>query len=183
MLQHERMTLTAAPTLSATAPPRWAVWAAHGVPLINLPSALWRVALVAGIPLGFDDALRIDGDGYSIGQNTYILSLTVVTELVALLSLGLVQQWGRVWPRWIPGLAGRRVPRLLPLCLAYPGALLMELIWIFATSNALQHSPKGVTVTDTGFTILALCYLPLLAWGPLLAAATYSYQRHTRRQS
>jgi hypothetical protein len=31
--------------------PRWAVLAAHAVPLITLPSGLWRIALVAGAPV------------------------------------------------------------------------------------------------------------------------------------
>ncbi len=33
-------------------PPRWAVRATHLIPLVVLPSGLWRIALVAGLPIG-----------------------------------------------------------------------------------------------------------------------------------
>ncbi|MBP2047604.1 hypothetical protein J2Z21_000526 [Streptomyces griseochromogenes] len=31
--------------------PRWAVLAAHTVPLVTVPSGLWRIAQVAGLPV------------------------------------------------------------------------------------------------------------------------------------
>lgn len=165
---------------TTTTPPRWAVWAAYAVPLINLPSALWRIALVAGVPLGFDDATRLDGPGYSTSLTMYILALTVVTELVALVTLGLVRPWGEVWPRWIPLLGGRNIPRRLPPLLAYPGAVAMTAIWVFAIFNGTNRLIEVIDVSSVGEIILMVCYLPLLAWGPLLAAVTFSYQRRRR---
>ncbi|MFD3873080.1 hypothetical protein [Streptomyces sp. NPDC058623] len=34
--------------------PRWAVLTAYAVPLVTLPSGLWRIALVAGLPVASD---------------------------------------------------------------------------------------------------------------------------------
>lgn len=49
-----------------------------------------------------------------------------VTALLAALGVvllwGLVRPWGEVFPRWLLGLAGRRVPRWLPLTPAVLGA-------------------------------------------------------------
>ncbi|WP_141746805.1 hypothetical protein [Streptomyces agglomeratus] len=75
--------------------PRWAVLAAYAVPLVTLPSGLWRIALVAGLPVASDPVRT----GWGV---LYVLTLTAVSEALALLTLGLVQPWGEVVPRWIP---------------------------------------------------------------------------------
>ncbi|MFD9243397.1 hypothetical protein ACFV0D_15960, partial [Streptomyces sp. NPDC059556] len=85
--------------------PRWAVLAAHAVPLVTLPSGLWRLALVAGFPVTRDAGWRSMG----LGESVYVVSLSVVSELLAFLTLGLVRSWGEVFPRWMPFLGGRRV--------------------------------------------------------------------------
>ncbi|MBB4943934.1 hypothetical protein FHR32_008335 [Streptosporangium album] len=155
-------------------PPRWAVRAAHAVPLVVLPSSLWRVALVAGIPTGIAQPVIIGA-----GEKVYILSLSVVSELAAFMTLGLVRPWGEVVPRWIPLLGGRRVRPLAAVIPACIGAGLVALICAWAVRGLLvgltdQWSPAGLAV-------LAVCYLPLLAWGPLLLAVTWSYWRRHRR--
>ncbi|WP_294567962.1 hypothetical protein [uncultured Arthrobacter sp.] len=38
-------------------------------------------------------------------------------------------------------------------------------------------------MTPTGADVVGLLYLPLVAWGPLLAAVTVSYARRHRRTS
>ncbi|MET8866083.1 hypothetical protein ABZW11_24365 [Nonomuraea sp. NPDC004580] len=48
------------------------------------------------------------------------LDLTVLAALLGVfLALGLVHRWGKIFPRWTLFLAGRRVPRLLPLIPAW----------------------------------------------------------------
>lgn len=105
------LTMSALPNV-----PRWAVLAAHAVPLVTLPSGLWRIAVVAGVPL-LPQAVQDWGEGL------YIVMLSVVAECLALLTLGLVRPWGEVVPRWIPLIGGRgcgRAPRSFRRCWARP---------------------------------------------------------------
>ncbi len=152
--------------------PRWAVLAAHAVPLVTLPSGLWRIALVAGLPVA-----PPDGD-VSFGEDLYVLSLTVVSEALALLTLGLVRSWGDVVPRWIPLLGGRRVRPLAAVVPALLGATALTglAVWFFCAPyvNPDQAVWQGTPAQDA---LLAACYLPLLAWPPLLAAVTVAYYR------
>ncbi|CAM5576179.1 hypothetical protein SBADM41S_04914 [Streptomyces badius] len=82
--------LTEAPATSPTPapPPRWAVRAAHLTALVVLPSGLWRIALVLGHPAGYTEA------GFepfaTADAKVWMLALSVVSELVALLTIGLV---------------------------------------------------------------------------------------------
>lgn len=82
--------------------PRWAVLAAHAVPLVTLPSGLWRLALVAGLPVTQD----ADLGAMSPGESVYVVSLSVVSELLAFLTLGLVRSWGEVFPAGCRSSAG-----------------------------------------------------------------------------
>ncbi|MEV6785257.1 hypothetical protein AB0M96_22935, partial [Streptomyces sp. NPDC051098] len=66
--------------------------AAHAVPLITLPSGLWRLALAAGLPVAEDSVP-------DWGQGVYVVMLSVVSEALALLTLGLVRSWGEVVPK------------------------------------------------------------------------------------
>ncbi|MFZ4155601.1 hypothetical protein [Streptomyces pseudogriseolus] len=95
--------------------PRWAVLAAHTVPLVTLPSALWRIAQVAGLPVA-------DQVGRNGREAVVAISLTATTEGLALLTLGLVRPWGEVAPRWPPLIGGRRVHTLAVVVPAMLGA-------------------------------------------------------------
>ncbi|MGK5729766.1 hypothetical protein [Streptomyces sp. URMC 124] len=152
--------------------PRWAVLAAHAVPLVTLPSGLWRIALVAGLPVA-----PPDGD-MSVWGAVYVLSLTVVSEALALLTLGLVRSWGDVVPRWIPLLGGRTVRPLAAVVPALLGATALTglAVWFFCAPyvNPQQAIWQGSPAQDA---LLAGCYLPLLAWPPLLTAVTIAYYR------
>ncbi|WP_449474842.1 hypothetical protein [Streptomyces abikoensis] len=158
--------------------PRWAVLAAHAVPLVTLPSGLWRIALVAGLPVA-----PPDGEMSVLGA-LYVLSLTVVSEALALLTLGLVRPWGDVVPRWIPLLGGRRVRPLAAVVPALLGATALTglAVWFFCAPYVIPDQAiwHGTPAQDA---LLAVCYLPLLAWPPLLTAVTIAYyRRRTARQ-
>src|SRR5512136_3287791 len=70
--------------------------------------AVTRYAYVLGIPL------RISQNYLRIGQETGMwvkgLSMAHFGLVGAVLTLGLTMRWGEVFPRWMIGLAGRRVP-------------------------------------------------------------------------
>lgn len=150
--------------------PRWAVLAAHAVPLATLPSALWRIALVAGLPVA---DMPVEG----WGETVYILGLSVVSECLALLTLGLVRGWGEVVPGWLPLLGGRRVRPLAAVVPALLGAAGLFLITGWFVYAAYADLGPGVTDSAVRQAVLVACYAPLLLWAPLLVAVTVAYYR------
>lgn len=164
-----------APNRDGRPAPRWAVRAAHLTALTTLPAALWRLPLVFGFSMG---ALEPTGAAVHVTgwESVYILALSVVTELAALLTFGLVKPWGERAPRWLPVIGGHRIPPFAAIVPAAIGAVLLALIWGFAfrdfpQMDQLEFSSSGWKV------LLVVAYAPLLAWAPLLAAVTYAYYR------
>ncbi|MFE9956656.1 hypothetical protein [Micromonospora sp. NPDC005299] len=149
--------------------PVWAVRAAHLIPLVVLPSGLWRIALVAGLPMGTPVH---PGPGESV----YIVSLSLVSEGLALLALGLVRPWGEVFPSRLPLVGGRRVPPRFAVTVATAGAVALILIWGYAAWG-VTATGNDLGFTPTGFALLVACYAPLLLWGPLLLTVTWAYHR------
>jgi len=157
-------------------PPRWAVAAAHLAALTALPSCVWRLALAAGFDLGYHPEW-IEANASSFGDRAYLVALSLLTEGLALLTLGLIRPWGERLPAWVPILAGRRVPPLAAVIPASIGSVGLILLW---SLNPLMYTdlfydplePQG------GWQILmATVYLPLVLWGPLLAVVTHAYYR------
>lgn len=152
--------------------PRWARIAAHVVPFVILPSGLWRMGVMLAIP-GFGTAEARD---HGVGLDLYLILLFAVSEALGLLTLGLVQSWGEWVPRWIPLLGGRRIPPLAAVVPAALGALACTgVVYYFFLSILFAGFPPGHTTAEE--VILTVCYLPLLAWGPLLGSVTYAYYR------
>ncbi|MFC8830243.1 hypothetical protein ACFT9I_33510 [Streptomyces sp. NPDC057137] len=169
-------TATTATTAGSVAPPpRWAVWAAHLTTLVVLPSGLWRIALVLGFPAGYQDESFVDFQ--TPGAKVWMLTLSVVCELLAFLTIGLVQPWGEVVPRWIPLIGGRVVRPTAAVVPAAVGAVALTLMW---ASVPWWWTYPHVDMTDTGNIVVGILYQPLVLWGPLLAAVTVSYYRRHR---
>ncbi|MET9956939.1 hypothetical protein ABZ135_36065 [Streptomyces sp. NPDC006339] len=153
--------------------PRWAAVAAHAVPLAVLPSGLWRLALVAGLPVTQDA-----GDGsMGLGESVYVVSLSVVSELLAFLTLGLVRAWGEVFPRRLPFLGGRRVNSAAATGAALAGAAGLCALAAWGFYAAYAGLGPGVPASPAQDALLLACYAPLLAWPPLLAAVAVAYHR------
>jgi hypothetical protein len=104
------------------------------------------------------------------------LGLAVSALAGAWLTCGLVRPWGEVFPRWLVGLHGRRVP----VGLAVVPGLLVSVMVATAAKDAFQ------SFADGGLDVLVrwpLVTLPMLLW-PLwafaLALATVSYGMRRR---
>ncbi|MFI0371693.1 hypothetical protein ACH35V_27830 [Actinomadura sp. 1N219] len=170
--------------------PRWAVIAAYAASLVVLPSGIWRIALGFGAPIGpftgdIDD-MRGDVPGW-MPMWGYTILLSVLSEALAFLAVGLVSQWGEVFPRWVPLLRGRRVPTLAAVIPAGVGAtvLILGTLTMSLTFDEFT-APDGSTVHLEGWRLglFVASYGPLLLWGPLLAAATVAYYlRRTRART
>ena len=172
--------------------PRWARMAAYAVPLTVLPSSVWRIAVCtfhAPIMRGdLGSALGSSGlPGVTLGL--YVVLLSIVSELLAFATVGLVSTWGEVFPRWIPVLHGRRVPALSAVVPAALGAAVLTLLWTWmAVSMSLglridgrpQAATAPVSFGDWKGLVAVAAYAPLLVWGPLLGAVTISYWRRRR---
>ncbi|MFB7936171.1 hypothetical protein [Streptomyces sp. NPDC056049] len=160
--------------------PRGIKWAAYAIPLCALPSGLWRIALVVGWPDWYA------GHDWLPGERSYVLSLSLVAECLALLTLGLVRPWGERLPAWVPFAGGRTLPVRAVVVPASIGAFLATALAAYAVLNYAFHlvpplNDTGETFPTAGPGAWALwaCYVPILAWGPLLAVVTRAY--HLRR--
>lgn len=173
-------------------PPRWTVRTAHLLTVLLIPSGLWRVGIVAGFSMGITDVAGTDAASAGLApgwEAVGLLGLTLASEGVALLSLGLVRPWGEIVPRWMPLIGGRRLPPVAVTVVAVAGAAALTIIWTFATVNYFLLTVFGTPGQGLAFAsgwweaVLIACYLPLLLWGPLLLllAAAYHHRRRLRR--
>lgn len=164
--------------LGVAAPPRWARRAAVLAALTTVPSALWRTAMAAGVPVGVDPTYRRANYGFPGWGTFHVMWLTTLLVGLSFLTLGLVRPWGEVVPRWLPWVGGRHVPPLAAMVPAALGAVALALLWTTVFLNIgeifVEFGLDGVERLVVG-----LCYTPLLLWSPLLAAVTVSYARRT----
>ncbi|MGW4162797.1 hypothetical protein [Streptomyces sp. NPDC004788] len=156
------MKLNALPTV-----PRWAALAAHAVPFVVLPAGLWRLALAFGLPV-VESGSRFADPGP--GLVAYIVGLTVVSELLAFLTLGLVRSWGEVF-------LGRRVNPRAAAGAALAGAVGLCALGGWSAYAEYADLGDGMAMTTGQSALFYGCYLPLLAWPPLLAAVAVAYYR------
>lgn len=161
-------------------PPRWAVGAAHIVAWSTVPSGVWRVALVLGVPVGVMEReeflAAFPHESVLIGL-TYVLLIGAVAEAASYLTLGLVRPWGEVVPRWVPLLGGRPVDHRIAVLAASLGAVAVTFLWWVLFFGGLLTSPSPDPGISAGEALFVAAYAPLLLWGPLLAAVTWSYHR------
>ncbi|WP_405814932.1 MULTISPECIES: hypothetical protein [unclassified Streptomyces] len=149
--------------------------------LTVLPSCVWRLAIAVGIPMGWGPGSDLHHSYYPGSASLVLAFVTVLQECLGLLSLGLVQRWGEVLPRWVPVLGGRRIHPLTAVVPAAFGAAALTAIttlgaWTWSEVNAANpDAPTGLALR-----IFDLSYAPLLLWGPLLGILTVAYWRRRR---
>ncbi|MEW1635960.1 hypothetical protein AB0469_18000 [Streptomyces sp. NPDC093801] len=172
--------------------PRWARVVAHGIPLIVLPSGVWRIAAVvsgAGSGSGRHGTAGAPAD---LPGLVYVTFLSVLSELLAFAAVGLVAAWGEVFPRWVPVLRGRRVPARAVVTAALLGAAVLTVLWTalavrIGSGTTLQGDPlpddfPTVALHGRHLAFFVASYAPLLLWGPLLALLAIAYRRRRRAE-
>ncbi len=135
--------------------------------------------MALGLPVGVDGNHRREHFGFPGWGTAYVFGLTLLLVSLALLTLGLVRRWGEVTPRWVPYVGGTRVPPLAVIVPAGAGASVLVLLWAGALSS-LGEILDVYGLEGTARIVVGACYMPLLLWGPLLAAVTVSYAQRTR---
>jgi hypothetical protein len=161
---------------------RRAVIVAHLIPFTVLPSGIWRTVLGFGVTLGLSRA-SLEADHLPGRGTVMVISLTLLTEALALLSLGLVRPWGEVVPQWVPGVRGRRIPPAVAVVPATVGGVMVTLMWVYAVSGILpiEGLHRSEEISGAGWSALLIaCYAPALLWGPLLLWLTRDYYRRRR---
>ncbi|MGX2993031.1 hypothetical protein JNUCC64_01850 [Streptomyces sp. JNUCC 64] len=177
-----RAPLADVPVTAAPRVPRSIRLAAHAAALTLVPSGLWRVAIALGWDSGFTDAY-LHPDNFPSLESFYLVGVSLLAETLGLLTLGLIHRWGEELPRWVPVLGGRRIPVLAAVIPASVGAALVTFVtvsgafdWNDSDNMSAPGAPEGVH-----YWVMSGCYLPLLAWGPLLAVVTVAYYRRRTR--
>ncbi|MEU5157433.1 hypothetical protein [Glycomyces sp. NPDC021274] len=160
---------------TAVEAPRWAVRAAWASALSSTVGfipihAVWA----AGIPLWADpDKFK---DWYVEGGGPYLFVLSGLATLAGILALSLIRPWGQIFPRWVPLLAGRKVPRrtLSGTAFAVSVFLLGYTGWA-AWLTAADFTDEGI------FSPWIVVYgIPqFLVWGIGLFMAAWSYRART----
>ncbi|MGI5129006.1 hypothetical protein ACQEVB_19530 [Pseudonocardia sp. CA-107938] len=139
---------------------RWGRAAAFVAAACVLPYFLLRMTWLTPWPLGMSaDELAVVPE---IRLHGLLLGLAALAGGV--LTLGLVSRWGEVWPRWVPVLRGRPVPRAAAVV---PGALVAVLLTAAAVPMAIQAVAEGA------FEMLLI--FPFWLWGPALGLAVLGY--------
>ncbi|HTX89790.1 MAG TPA: hypothetical protein VMC09_01125 [Anaerolineales bacterium] len=168
-------------------PDRAARWGRIAVVLAMVAPVFYaftRYAWALGFPLGMsEEYLR---QGQKSGMWTSGLFLATFGLAGAVLMLGLVQRWGEVFPRWMVGLAGRRVPIALAVVPASLVSVLLVVGGIVIGSGLGQMvanlTASGVEGGEIAGAIIFQLGPTLLfpVWGLALAAATLGYYYRRR---
>jgi hypothetical protein len=147
--------------------------------------ALTRYAWALGFPLGMNEELFRSGQesgkwiGAALSPGNFIL-------VGAILMLGLVQRWGEVFPRWMIGLAGRRVPIALAVIPASLASVLLIVGGVGIWAGSAQMVANLVAAGAAGGEIISAVIIELgptllfPVWGAALAVATLSYYYRRR---
>jgi hypothetical protein len=149
---------------------RWGRWAVALAIIPPVTYAVIRWAWAAGVPLGI--SRKFLAEMHANGLWLAGAGLATVAAGGALLTLGLVQRWGEIFPRWVPFLAGTRVPPALAIIpasivaasLVSGGLTAVYMRWADYVSGAWIANP--------------LALFPV--WGVALGAATLAYYYRRR---
>ena len=164
---------------------RWGRIAVYVAMVAPIFYALTRYAWALGFPLGMGEEQFRSGQesGKWIGGALFLGNFIL---LGAFLMLGLVQRWGEIFPRWMIGLAGRRVPIALAVVPAALASVLLIVggigIWSGLDQMAANLTAIGVEgvrlIWEITFQVGPTLLFPV--WGVALTVATLAYYYRRR---
>ena len=148
-----------------------AVWVAFAIPLAY---CLTRWAWALGLSLGIDPGMYQEG----LDSGLWLAGAGLATFGAggAILTLGLIQRWGEVFPRWMIGFHGKRVP---PMLAVVPATLVAVLVTAAGFMYIRIVISRGGVTSSTW--PLELPETLWVVWGAALFTATMAY--HQRRRT
>ncbi|ONF64769.1 hypothetical protein [Amycolatopsis keratiniphila] len=163
--------------------PRWAMRLAYALPWLLLPSCLWRLPFAVHFEMGQVHDRPMPDYWLSV---PYVLTLSVLSEVIALLAIGLVRGWGEVVPRWIPFLGGKAVRPMAAVVPAVIGGLILTALFSsiplgddrrLTVFGIAENAPY---VNEGWETLAAICIAPLALWGPITIVLGLAYHRRRK---
>lgn len=166
--------------MPASSVPRWAAVAAWTAVAAAVPTVLWRALIGFGVELGTPDAWRAE-QGIPGSGTAYVLTLSALQLLAAVLVLCLVRPAGDVVPRWSPIRAGHRLPAVLVAVIALGGAVALAIVCALSIINWSAVDPFAGQPSSGWSRLCHGCYLATLLWPPALATTVIGYAINRRR--
>ncbi|TDW22047.1 hypothetical protein EV650_0879 [Kribbella kalugense] len=159
--------------------PRWAKRLAHVIPLLVLPSGLWRWAVAFGFPMGMVNSAG-ELELVRGWPAVYVAFISLLSEAVALTAFGLVRPLGEEVPRWLPFFGGRTVRPKAVIVAATAGSVALMLIWTVGFWEVWTTGRPGPMGSSFWAAVFTACYAPLNLWGPALLTLTWAYWRRSQ---
>lgn len=132
-----------------------------------------RWAWALGFTLGMDE--KVYREGQEAGLWLAGAALATLGGLGAVLTLGLIQRWGEVFPRWMPGVRGKRVP---PMLAVVPATVVSILVTSAGSMYIRIAFGRGVS-GDDWINNMPETLWPI--WGVALFTAAMAYHQRRRR--
>ena len=165
---------------SAAATRRWGTWAVAVAVVVPLMYAITRWAWALGFPLGLTEKFYREGQAVGLWWRGAALATLAIGG--AVLTIGLVRPWGEVFPRWIPFVAGRRVPHALVVVPATFVAVIVTAAGLMfvrmSITGTFKLGDNPVTFSENFGALWPELLWPV--WGVALGAATLAYHYRTR---
>ncbi|WP_327280123.1 MULTISPECIES: hypothetical protein [unclassified Streptomyces] len=133
--------------------------------------AVWAL----GIALWVDESKF--RDWYAVDGGPYLFVLCGLAVMAGVLALSLVRPWGLVFPRWVPLVAGRRVP---PRTLATTAFTVAALLLLYTVWAAVLTVDQWNAPSIFSRWIVVYGIPQFLVWGIGLFIAARSYHSRTR---
>ena len=159
---------------SPAAAARWGRWAVAVAVIVPCFYAVTRWAWALGIPLGITEEFLREGEAEGVWWAGAALGTVALSG--AILTLGLIQRWGEVFPRWVPFLSGRSVPPALAIVPA-------SLVAVIVTEAGLMYVRLALSGYWAGEEENWAALAPELlwpVWGFALGLATLAYYYRRR---
>lgn len=161
--------------------PRRVRIAAHLAALGPVPSSLWRLPLIFGFSMGMPTVFMVEVMSEPWWMRVlYLVGLGLVSDLAAVLTLGLIKRWGEVFPSWVPVVSGSPVPVWVVLMLVIPGGTVVALYSVLMLARAGENLAG---MSEPWRLLIVAAYAPVLLWAPCLAIVTTNYLRRRRRMA
>jgi len=163
---------------------RWGRIAVYVAMVAPIFYAVTRYAWALGFPLGMSEEYLRQGQESGIWTGGLFLATFILVG--AILMLGLIQHRGEVFPRWIIGLSGHRVPIALAVVPASFASVLLVVggigIWTGLDQMITNAEAAGANGMELFGEIIFQLGPTLLfpVWGVALAVATLAYYYRRR---